>query len=153
VRKLLNLFISSSSKWWQILQFCLLRSFGLQVWKRGRGKKKSSHFSWDFKWNDEVVFATLSKKCDFDSYGNLSYFVFAHESLPRYKAQQYVIRFSLQFKSMMKVLAKFFQAKFDSYMEIFFFETYSRIYLQAQNCCHIFFLLLDSTKTKEWFLE
>jgi len=65
------------------------------------------------------VFAILSNKHDFDSYGNLSYFVFAHESLPLYKAQQYVIRFSLQFKSMMKVLAKFFPAKFHSNMEIF----------------------------------
>jgi hypothetical protein len=65
-----------------------------------------------------VVFAILSKKCDFDSYGNLSYFVFVHESLPHYKAHKYVIRFPLEFKSMMKVLAKFFPAKFDSYMEI-----------------------------------
>jgi hypothetical protein len=154
VRKLLNLFISSSSKWWQILQFCFLRSFGLRVWKKGGGKKKVITFLLGFqvKWWGGVC--NSFQKMWLWFIWNLSYFVFAHESLPRYKAQQYVIRFSLQFKSMMKVLAKFFPAKFDSYMEIFFFETYSsRIYLQAQNCFHIFFLLLDSTKTKEWFLE
>jgi len=121
---------------------------------KGWRKKEVVTFFLDFKWNDEVVFAILSNKCDFDSYGNLSYFVFAHKFVPHYKAQQYVVRFSLQFKSMIKVLAKFFPTNFDSNMKIYIFETYSsRISLQAQNCCHIIFFLLDSIKTKEWFLE
>ncbi len=46
VWKLLNLFVSSSSKWWQILQFCLRCSFGLRAWKRGEEIKKLSHFFW-----------------------------------------------------------------------------------------------------------
>jgi hypothetical protein len=101
-----------------------------------------------------VLFAILSNKRGFDSYGNLSYFVFAHESLPCYKAQLYVIRFSLEFKSMMKVLAKFFPTKFDSNMEIFFFETYSsRIFLQCQNCCHILFFSWIQLRLKSDFLS
>ncbi len=122
--------------------------------KKGGGKKTVVTFVLDFKWNDEVLFAILSNKRDFDSYGNLSYFVFAHESLPRYKAQLYVIRFSLEFKSMMKVLAKFFPTKSDSNMEIFFLETYSsRISLQAQTCCHILFFSWIQLRLKNDFFE
>ncbi len=150
MQKLLNLFVCSCSKWWQILQFCLLHSFGLQASKGGR-KKKVVTFLLDFKWNDEVVFAILFNKHDFHSYGNLSYFAFACESLPHYKAQQYVIRFSLEFKSMMRWLQNSFQ---QSYIQIWkYFSWKSTPHESLYKLSHFFPFLLDSIKTKKWFLE
>ncbi len=154
VWKLLNVFVSSSSKWWQILQFCLRCSFGLQAWKRGEEKKQLSHLFWILS---EMMTCCLQF---FPTNVTLTHMEISHTLylLVNLSLTIKPNNMSLDFLSNSKawwggckILSNKVRFKYgNTFLENLLLKNLSA---SPKLLSHFFPFLLDSIKTNKWFLE